>query len=250
MFDITQSYFEFHGTAISWYGIMVLFASFPAIAFMPFWVKLKGKKENFFSTFTMAAIVLMIVVMLIFKVPVNSSFKPFAVLCSASFMTIAFGIYGKFIKDVIYGAQTGVVLSGIYLTFIKIGCFMEGCCHGREVSESFPLRVIYYGRTGCNLKFHPFFPAQLFAFIGMLTAIIAVIIFFVKAKPDLITSLTGLFGFCLSYYACQQMISDDANLMIINGFNYSIPMLIITALGTVTFIGIYFNKYKKQGGLL
>lgn len=250
MFNITQSFFTISGTSISWYGFMILFSSVIAIGFVPFWVKLKDKKENFFSTFTMAAIVLMIVVMMIFKLSVSSSFKPFAVLCSAGLMTVTFGIYGKIIGDIFYGAQTGVVLSGMYLTFIKIGCFIEGCCRGEEVSDSFPLSVTYHGKTGCDLKFHPLFPAQIFAFLGMLIAIIIVTYFFTKAKPDLTSTLLGLFAFCLSYYACQQMIAAKANLMIINGVNYSIPMLIITALGTLITLGIYLMRYKKQGGLL
>jgi phosphatidylglycerol:prolipoprotein diacylglycerol transferase len=51
----------------------------------------------------------------------------------------------------------------LFITVMRVGCFLAGCCYGRTCSSTFPLAVVYPEQTGhlsAGLSLHP---VQLYA---------------------------------------------------------------------------------------
>jgi phosphatidylglycerol:prolipoprotein diacylglycerol transferase len=108
-------------------------------------------------------------------------------------------IYSRF-KPFNYGFGADLVTPGIILAQIigRIGCFLNGCCHGPETSTSLPWGITYLNPIcAADIKYIPVHPTQLYEIGFLLFLFITIMFLKSKLKPDGSLFLVYLGGYSL-----------------------------------------------------
>ena len=108
-------------------------------------------------------------------------------------------IYSRF-KPFNWGFGADLVAPGIILAQVigRVGCFLNGCCHGPEAPTSLPWGVTYLN-PACvaDIKNIPIHPTQLYEIVFLLFLFVAIMLLKGRLKPDGSLFLVYLGGYSL-----------------------------------------------------
>ncbi len=108
-------------------------------------------------------------------------------------------IYSRF-RPFNWGFGADLVAPGIILAQVigRVGCFLNGCCHGPEVPTSLPWGVTYLNPTcAADIKYVPVHPTQLYEIIFLLFLFVVIMLLKGRLKPDGSLFLVYLGGYSL-----------------------------------------------------
>jgi phosphatidylglycerol:prolipoprotein diacylglycerol transferase len=108
-------------------------------------------------------------------------------------------IYSRF-KPFNWGFGADLVTPGIMLAQAigRVGCFINGCCHGPEATTSLPWGITYLNPScAADIKNIPVHPTQLYEIIFLLFLFIVIMLLKGKLKPDGSLFLVYLGGYSL-----------------------------------------------------
>jgi len=108
-------------------------------------------------------------------------------------------IYSRF-KPFNWGFGADLVAPGIMLaqSIGRVGCLLNGCCHGPEAPTSLPWGIIYTNPAcAADPKYVPVHPTQLYEIIFLLFLFVIIMLLKGKLKPDGSLFLVYLGGYSI-----------------------------------------------------
>ncbi|MCJ7768854.1 MAG: prolipoprotein diacylglyceryl transferase [Dehalococcoidales bacterium] len=108
-------------------------------------------------------------------------------------------IYSRF-KPFNYGFGADLVAPGIMLAQAigRVGCLINGCCHGPEAPTSLPWGITYLNPTcAADIKYVPVHPTQLYEIVFLLFLFVVIMLLKGRLKPDGSLFLVYLGGYSL-----------------------------------------------------
>jgi len=131
----------------------------------------------------------------------------------------------------------------IYSVFSKLGCFLTGCCYGREYSGAF--HVTYAPQTLCPLPNTPLFPMSLLtSFLFLVLAVCSAVILSKKSSYFLGTAIA--FTDWTLYNMGIHFSHERINHLFLNGIDLTLVFGILSLSGALVFWSIHTIKELKQ----
>lgn len=160
-------------------------------------------------------------------------------------------IYSRF-RPFNYGFGADLVTPGIILAQIigRIGCFLNGCCHGPEISTSLPWSVIYLNPIcAADIKNVPVHPTQLYEIVFLAFLFVIIMLLKSRLKPDGSLFLVYLGGYSLWRFSIGFLRVNEPFLFGMHQAQFiGIVVLIISAALLIYNRVRWIKKEKASGG--
>lgn len=239
MFYIENSNITLFGNPVTYYAVMPVLAAVVITLLGCGFAWLKKQDVSFMFrlciiTYSVGAI------SYLYMDGVPTILQPFMTLLGNVAVMLVFGMCAKiFHKDEIQLLSFGAFSYIVLFVFVKIGCFLTGCCYGNPYEGVFSVSYGVHTMNPC--KGDSLLAVQLITAIFYL--ILTVVGFIMICKKDSVNvAVFILFSNNFVYYVTKFLCADRANqAMMAGGVNWIKIMSIVTFLG----MSVFFIKIMK-----
>jgi len=222
---------------------VIIIAALVITTFNTLFAKKKGLNPS--VVFRLSAVVFFsFAVFILYYHKLPAFLLPYMYMLGSCVLTALFWAAGKLFRQDPKEMFCLAVLSFvIYSVFSKLGCFLTGCCYGREYSGAF--HVTYAPQTLCPLPNTPLFPMSLLtSFLFLVLAVCSAVILSKKSSYFLGTAIA--FTDWTLYNMGIHFSHERINHLFLNGIDLTLVFGILSLSGALVFWSIHTIKELKQ----
>ncbi|MFH1663162.1 MAG: prolipoprotein diacylglyceryl transferase [Chloroflexota bacterium] len=156
-------------------------------------------------------------------------------------------IYSKF-KPFNYGFAADLVAPGVILAQAigRVGCFLNGCCHGPEAPTSLPWSITYLNPScAADIKNVPVHPTQLYEIVFLLFLFAIIMLLKGRLKPDGSLFLVYLGGYSLWRFSIGFLRANDPFLFGMHQAQFIGIVVLIIAVALLIYRRVRWVKAAK-----
>lgn len=130
--------------------------------------------------------------------------------------------------------------------FGRFGCWMHGCCYGRETTSAFGIPTKFYGDNGQLLETLTCYPVQLFEVVGLLVLYVLCTMFYLRNQIPGRVFAAYMMAYAVLRF-CNEFFRGDERLATVTGFNAAQTTAILLFIAGGVLFG-WFTKTRITRG--